>query len=99
MNADRYYFNEKIKIKRDIVLIIQRAKEYDYSFIARLLGEVFGSESLKKSSIGTLNAERIAYANLDLEKYNSVKGTYVLVRAWFKIGSLMEISYFRCLPD
>lgn len=96
MNADRYYLNEKIKIKREIVLIlknmnvnvIQRAKEYDYSFIARLLGQVFGNEILNKSSISTLNAKKIAYANLDLEKYNFVKGMCLCVH------SLKSLVYF-----
>lgn len=86
MNADRYYLDEKIKIKREIALIlknmnvnsIQRAKEYDYPFVTRLLGQVFGKEILIKSSVGTLNAKKIAYANLDLEKYNFVKGKRLL---------------------
>lgn len=85
MNADRYYLGDKIKIKHEVVLIlknmninvIQRAKEYDYPFLFRLLTQVFGPSNLALSSGFSMNRQKTAYARLDMEKYKFVEGKFL----------------------
>lgn len=80
MYADRFYLNGKIRVKRSTIAllrnmnnnVLQMAKEYDYSFVVRLLSEVFKNETLVNASVNTVNGKKTAYAKLDEQKYKFV---------------------------
>lgn len=98
MNADRYYLNDLIKIKRNTVLILkkmnenvlQKAKEHDYSFVSCLLGANFSDEELQNSTTTDRSMSKTAYARLDEQKYNFIRGK---LNEMFKIGLDSIIEY------
>lgn len=82
--GDRYYMDGDVKIKRDTVTllknmninVLQSTRQFDYSFISKLLVEVFESGVLSKDILPSINARKIAYANLDETKYKFIESVF-----------------------
>lgn len=82
--ADRAYLDGAIQIQRGHAIllknmnqnVLQKAKEFDYSFVSRLLTQVFDIQTLCESSAGSQNARKTSYAKLDLRKYKFVQDLF-----------------------
>lgn len=84
-STDRFYKSGSIKIRRNDVAILkkmnenvlQKSKEHDYSFVCRLIGEVFDEETLRNIVLLVVltsyrNWKKTAFARLDSEKYDFI---------------------------
>lgn len=74
--------------------VLQRAKEFDYTFVSRLLFEVFDTATLCESTAASPNMKKTAYARLDDSKY-------AFIEEIFKErlrGGLNEKARFEDLP-
>lgn len=84
MSDDRQYLDGAVKVKRNTITILknmnsnvlQRAREFDYSFISRLILEVFDVATLRNSTAFSTNMQRTAYARLDEQKYEFVRQVF-----------------------
>lgn len=82
--GDRYYMDADVRIKRDTVTILknmnnnvlQSAKEFDYSFVSRLLIEVLDAPTLCKEAFISVNAKKTAHAQLDEVKYKFIETVF-----------------------
>lgn len=83
-HGDRYYLDGKIKIAKDIAITLKNMNlspitnqpEYDYRFVVYLLTEVFGNETLLKSSAYAKQSSSHKYQNLDQVKLAFVRDVF-----------------------
>lgn len=83
MSGDRQYLDGAVKVKRNTITILknmnsnvlQRAREFDYSFISRLILEVFDVATLRNSTAFSTNMQRTAYEFVRQVFQERIKGS------------------------
>lgn len=106
VNGDRFYLDGRIKICRSDAIILrnmnvnvlQRCREHDYSFVCRLIQNVFSEEALRNSTSSDRNWTKTAYARLDDAKYNFVEDVFRerVENNRDRLGMLPKFINMRC---